>query len=167
MRALPVLQLGGGRPACPAQWGASAAPPLRTMSFSLNGSHESSHHASPRDELGDLFSVLTGQRRVTLRRRRAGSVDSQDAPPLGDIDYGVLRESDSSVLAKGLWIAFTLLFAVLLLNVLIAMMGFTFRAHRRQGVGRAAAAARAHHPRGRALPLLLPAHAAAAPRLRR
>ena len=60
-------------------------------------------------------------------------------PPLGDIDYGVLRESDSSVLAEGLWIAFTLLFAVLLLNVLIAMMGFTFRAHRRQGVGRAAA----------------------------
>ena len=45
---------------------------------------------------------------------------------LGDIDYGVLRESDSMILAEALWIAFTLLFAVLLLNLLIAMMGFTF-----------------------------------------
>ena len=45
--------------------------------------------------------------------------------------------------------------------------GLHLRAHRRQGVGRAAAAARAHHPRGRALPLVLPAHAAAAPHLRR
>ena len=45
---------------------------------------------------------------------------------LGDIDYGVLRESQSNILAEALWIMFTLLFAVLLLNLLIAMMGFTF-----------------------------------------